>query len=123
MPKMCKFIFITVLRTSTSAGCFPTVVYLCDLDRELNQLSDLMTLQLDFWLQEHSYVVSHGVLVDGCQGGNIRGLICFPSSVSPKDSLLSSSFFLFQRSRSRLKDLRATVTKQYERTVCFFLHL
>lgn len=37
----------------TSPGCFPSVVCLCDLDRGFNQLSDLLTLQLGFWLQEH----------------------------------------------------------------------
>lgn len=45
---------------------------LCDLDRGLNQLSDLMILQLGFWLQQQrgggGTGVSHGVLVMGVRG-------------------------------------------------------
>lgn len=87
---MSKFSFITTVRAFmlTSPGCFPSVVCLCDLDRGFNQLSDLLTLQLGFWLQEHwgggGCEVSHGVVVDGCreggvhQGLNLFSQFCFP---------------------------------------------
>lgn len=48
----------------------------------LNRLSDLMTIQLGFWLQEQkgvgAPVLSHGVLHEGCQGGTSGVDTVFP---------------------------------------------
>lgn len=92
---MVKFSVITIVRTSTECqlpiGRFPSVVCLCDLAQELNQLSDLMTLQLGFWLQAHrggggGDGVSHEALVN-CrqavhQGLNLFSQFCFPKGFS-----------------------------------------
>lgn len=65
---------------SIYVGHFPSVVCLCDLDWGLNQLSDPLTLQLGFWLQDQRGAgggdgagVSHGLLVEGCRRGYSRG--------------------------------------------------
>ncbi len=98
-PKISKFSFITIVRafTSTSIGRFPSVVCLCDLNRGLNQLSDLMTLQLGFWLQEQTRGgdsgVSHGDLVGGCQGGTSGVESVFPVLFPSKDSLLRTQSY------------------------------
>ena len=84
LPNMSLFSFITTVWTFmlTSPGCFPSVVCLCDLDRGFNQLSDLLTLQLGFWLQKHwgggGCEVSHGVVVDGCRRGSTGVESVFP---------------------------------------------
>lgn len=98
LPKISKFSFITILRafTSTSIGRFPSVVCLCDLERGLNQLSDLMALQLGFWLQEQrgggDSCISHGVLVYVVrgvhQGLSLFSHFCFPKTFPAEDTEL-----------------------------------
>lgn len=58
---------------------FPTAVCLCDLKGGLDKLSDLLTFQLDCWLQEKrggGDGVSHGAVADWCRRGH-QGLDLF----------------------------------------------